>query len=144
MVKSNDAAVKFLMLDDDPEDAFLVKTALLRSAVPVSFHYFQTSAAFAQYLPKMVLEIDHDQLIVLLLDLNMPCKSGLEWLKELRSNERLDDLFIVVFSTSDMAEEKARSFALGANEHLGKPDSVTELASKLNALYHRCVKQRGL
>lgn len=80
---------------------------------------------------------------MLLLDLNMPVKTGLEWLSELRADSRFDPLIIIVLSTSDMKEEHVRSLSLGANAHIGKPDSVKELADKLVALYGRWIDNQG-
>ena len=142
MKNHNETLMRILMLDDDPEDAFLVRTAIKRSCLPLSFMYFQTSEAFSQYLHRTSLVSHENEVVVLLLDLNMPCKGGLEWLEELRSDSRYEGLIIVVFSTSNMAEERARSLSLGANDHLGKPDSVRELAHRLTDLYHRWIGHR--
>ncbi|RUM49331.1 MAG: hypothetical protein DSY86_09020 [Marinomonas sp.] len=141
MSNQSEASMRILMLDDDPEDAYLVKTAIKRIPLPLSFEYFQTSEAFSQYLQQAVLENVRGEVIVLLLDLNMPCKGGLDWLEELRSDSRYESLVIVVFSTSNMEEERARSLALGANDHLGKPDSVQELAHRLTDLYQHWIGQ---
>lgn len=140
-VKTNQPCL--LMLDDDPEDAFLVRTALRRLDVSWSFQHFQTSKAFSDYLEKEYPVQSQASPVMLLLDLNMPIKTGLEWLAELRGNKDFDELIIIVLSTSDAAEEQVRSLALGANAHVGKPDSVAELARKLMALYGRWIEDKG-
>lgn len=133
-------AVRLLMLDDDPEDAFLVKTALQKTHLEWIFDHFQTCKAFNEYLDKDYSVQIQESPMILLLDLNMPSKTGVEWLRELRADRRFDELVIIVFSTSDMCEEKTRTLALGANDHIGKPDSVLELARTLNKLYEQWIK----
>ena len=131
----NTTQPRLLMLDDDLEDAFLVQTALKRLNTRWSFQHFQTSQAFSDYLDKEYSVQVQESRLMLLLDLNMPVKTGLEWLSELRADSRFDPLIIIVLSTSYMKEEQERSLSLGANAHVGKPDSVKELAEKLMALY---------
>lgn len=143
MMEVSPKKARLLMFDDDPEDALLVRTALKRIDIPCLFQYFQTSKAFSDYLDNDYSAQAQASPILLLLDLNMAGKTGLEWLQELRLSKRFDDLIIIVFSTSDMAEERARSLALGANDHIGKPDSVKELADRLVALYRRWVDGNG-
>lgn len=142
-METNARQPRLLMLDDDREDAFLVQTALKRVDLNWSFQHFQTSQAFSEYLNKAYSEHVQESRLMLLLDLNMPVKTGLEWLSELRADSRFDPLIIIVLSTSDMKEEHVRSLSLGANAHIGKPDSVKELADKLVALYGRWIDNQG-
>ncbi|SBS35833.1 Response regulator rcp1 [Marinomonas aquimarina] len=143
MTEVNAVTAHLLMLDDDPEDAFLVQTALKRLDLDWSFQHFQTCQAFRDYLnTDYALQVQQSRLL-LLLDLNMPTKTGWEWLQELRADHRFDELVIIVLSTSDMAEEQARSLALGANAHIGKPDSVNDLARWLKSLYGRWIDKKG-
>lgn len=143
MMEAKPNKARLLMFDDDPEDALLVQTALKRIDICCAFQYFQTSAEFSDYLDKEYSQQAQESPIMLLLDLNMAAKTGLEWLQELRANKRFDDLIIIVFSTSDMVEERTRSLALGANAHIGKPDSVNELAHRLKGLYRRWIDRNA-
>lgn len=139
MSQINAKPVRIVMLDDDPEDALLVSTAIKRLEYDVPFQHIQTSQAFTSYLSEDYITQSLESVVILLLDLNMPCKTGLEWLKELRSEAQYKDLIIVVFSTSGMTEERVRSLSLGADEHLGKPDRVQDLTRKLDILCRRYV-----
>ncbi|MBM6550556.1 response regulator [Marinomonas ostreistagni] len=130
-----------LMLDDDQEDALLVSTALRRAQLPLSFTHIQTSEQFGAYLGQIEAWLAQRP-VALLLDLNMPGKSGLDWLARLRQQSELKCLRIIVFSTSCASEERLRTLALGADEHIGKPDSVAELVTVLSAVYERWISSK--
>ena len=55
---------------------------------------------------------------ILFLDLNMPPKNGLECLKEIRSNARLKDIFVAIYSTSDNEKDMEDTFNQGANIYI--------------------------
>lgn len=57
----------------------------------------------------------------LLLDLNLPRKSGLEVLADLRQRHSAGQLPVVMFSSSDALQDKERAAALGANDYRVKP-----------------------
>lgn len=126
-----------LMLDDDPEDALLVETAVKRTQLPLTFQSFQSGTEFLGCLHGLWDAGQDMANTMLLLDLNMPGKSGSDWLRELRAQRLFEQLVIVIFSTSDTDEERAKSLMLGADAHVGKPDSVNELTEQLRVLYQR-------
>jgi CheY-like chemotaxis protein len=68
---------------------------------------------------------------LLFLDLNMPRKNGLECLKEIRSNEKLKDISIAIFSTSANENDIEETFLHGANIYITKPNSYNLLKQVL-------------
>jgi len=58
-----------------------------------------------------------------LLDLNLPRKSGLEVLSDIHTSEALRNLSVVVFTSSSLAADRMKSLALGAQEYITKPSS---------------------
>ena len=66
------------------------------------------------------------------LDLNMPRKSGMECLKEIRSNSKLKDLSIAIYSTSALQSDIEETFVKGANIYIKKPNDFEELKSILD------------
>jgi CheY-like chemotaxis protein len=58
---------------------------------------------------------------LVLLDLNLPRKSGIEILTQVKSADNFKDIPIVVLTTSDRDEDVRRSYQLGANNYLTKP-----------------------
>lgn len=69
---------------------------------------------------------------ILFLDLNMPKKSGLECLKEIKSNIRFKDIAIAIYSTSASEEDIENTFVLGANIYIKKPSSFNILKKILS------------
>ena len=64
---------------------------------------------------------------ILFLDLNMPCKNGMECLQEIRSNKKLQKLMVAVFTTSSNQRYIDTAFEAGANLYIVKPGNFNEL-----------------
>ena len=80
---------------------------------------------------------------LVLLDLNMPRKSGLEALKEIKSDEKLRRLPVVILTTSKAEEDVIRSYDLGVNSFIVKPvtfDSLVELVRNLDKYWFQIVE----
>lgn len=69
---------------------------------------------------------------ILFLDLNMPMKSGLECLKEIKSNTRFKDIAIAIYSTSASEEDIEDTFVNGANVYIKKPNNFNILKKVLS------------
>ncbi|SEO70151.1 Response regulator receiver domain-containing protein [Flavobacterium sp. CF108] len=69
---------------------------------------------------------------VIFLDLNMPIMSGLEFLIEIKKQEAIKNIPIIIFSTSQFEEIKLKAKKYGANEYISKPDDFTELKKILS------------
>jgi len=67
----------------------------------------------------------------LFLDLNMPRKNGIECLKEIRGNDKLKDIFIAIYSTSDNEKDIEETFHNGANVYITKPSNFSALKNAL-------------
>lgn len=125
-----DAEAELLIADDDPDDRFLILRALhrcdagLRAAAVCDgielMAQLEARCAHAKALPKLVL-----------LDLNMPRMDGREVLRKLKSIPALQELRVVVLTTSVQIEERARVLALGAVDCLSKPEAFSRLVDLL-------------
>ncbi len=71
---------------------------------------------------------------LILLDLNMPKKDGREALKEIKSHADLQDIPIVVFTTSKAEEDIYRSYKLGVNSFITKPVTFESMIEVMQAL----------
>jgi len=72
--------------------------------------------------------------ILALLDLNMPKVNGLEVLRQIKSDERLRAVPVVMFSSSREESDVARSYRLGANAYVVKPVGYTEFERAVRAV----------
>jgi CheY-like chemotaxis protein len=69
---------------------------------------------------------------ILFLDLNMPKKSGMECLLEIKSNGRFKDIAIAIYSTSASEEDIENTFVNGANIYIKKPSDFNNLKNVLS------------
>jgi CheY-like chemotaxis protein len=69
-----------------------------------------------------------------LLDIKMPGIDGLEVLQWMRQNNSLDQIPVLMLTTSSYPEEVKRAYALGANAYLVKPMDLQEFANQVKAM----------
>jgi CheY-like chemotaxis protein len=82
-----------LMADDDKDHAMLFERVIRKEYPSIHVSYVQDGQQLTQFLHL-------NQVDLLFLDLNMPCKNGYECLQEIRKDPSLKDLPIVVYSSS--------------------------------------------
>jgi CheY-like chemotaxis protein len=68
---------------------------------------------------------------ILFLDLNMPLKSGMDCLKEIKRIDRLKDITIAIYSTSASSKDIEETFIKGANVYIKKPNDFSKLKKVL-------------
>jgi len=71
---------------------------------------------------------------ILFLDINMPCKDGLDCLKEIRANAANEKLPIIIYSSSVQPKHIDESYSLGASLYYKKPSSFQEFIKGLSSL----------
>lgn len=69
------------------------------------------------------------------LDLNMPVMNGKECLKEIRKQSHLNQVPVIIFTTSAAEKDKTETKTLGANDFITKPPLVSALAKKLSDIF---------
>ena len=68
------------------------------------------------------------------MDLNLPKQNGLSVLAAMRANPDLRSIPVVMFSTSQLSTDIARSYEFGANCYVSKPGSLTEFFSMMKSI----------
>ncbi|SHH65978.1 CheY chemotaxis protein or a CheY-like REC (receiver) domain [Flavobacterium defluvii] len=115
-----------LQIDDDIDDCEFFMEAL--QAVSTADYTAMQNPVEA--LNKLIhKEINPD---VIFLDLNMPIMSGFEFLIEIKKQEAIKNIPIIVFSTSQFEEIKLKARKYGANEYISKPSDFNELKKILS------------
>jgi CheY-like chemotaxis protein len=109
-----------LLVEDDPADAMLMRRALAQSRLSLNLTWVEDGEEALAYLRDPDRE-DAARPDLVLLDLNMPKKSGHVVLAEIREDPNLTDLPVVILTTSKADEDIARSYALHANAYIAKP-----------------------
>lgn len=116
-----------LLADDDESDRLLFTQALAELKINTIVNTVKNGIELMEWL-NMGNTLVPD---LLFLDLNMPRKNGLECLKEIKSNEKLKDISIAIYSTSDNAKDMDETFRNGANVYITKPSDFKLLKKVL-------------
>ena len=123
----NEATTQVLLADDDKDDRDDFIEAFNSLGMKVEVQAVKNGVELMEYLNKTFTKIPH----LVFLDLNMPKKSGLECLIEIRKIDRLKNLTIVMYSTSSSEKDMEDAFVNGANIYIKKPAHLTVLKKLL-------------
>ena len=118
------AAVRILVADDDEDDRMLIADAFEESMLNNPVDFVNDGEQLMQYLRKEGPYADSKDVPlpgIILLDLNMPKKDGRTALKEIREDEQLRKIPIVVLTTSKSEEDILKTYNLGVNSFITKP-----------------------
>lgn len=128
-----------LVVEDNPGDVYLLEQAFATAArAKLRLHIVHDGEDAMAFLRR---EGPHDHAPrpdVVLLDLNLPRKSGREVLVDIRSSPSLRKIPVVVMTGSDADEDVAEAYDLGANVYVTKPtspDNLTKLVTVLEDLW---------
>jgi CheY-like chemotaxis protein len=131
-----------LMVDDDPDDFFLVRHALGDKALgdkkdSINLRLLEDGEELLDYLlqrGRFVETAYAPQPCLILLDLNMPKMDGREALREMKADPSLRHIPVVVFTTSNDTDDIMSAYQLGASSFIVKPASYERLVAVLASL----------
>jgi chemotaxis family two-component system response regulator Rcp1 len=132
--------LRILLVEDNPADAQMLRTALGKTGMPVNITHVKDGVEALECLAQAENASQHD---VVLLDLNLPRLTGFEVLEQIRSSGDLKRLPVVVMSGSMNIEEIDRCYHAGANSYICKPihlDEILSTAAGFVAYWSNCVK----
>lgn len=120
--------IYIILADDDKDDRLFFTDAFSELKINTKVDTFNDGVELMNYLNK------EDALLpnVLFLDLNMPKKTGLECLNEIKANSKMSEISVVIYSTSASEEDIEKTFVLGANIYIKKPNSFKKLKQVLS------------
>ncbi len=120
-----------IIAEDDPDDRLLIKDAIKEASMqPIDVFFVQDGVEMLDYLYHRgkyteTGKAPHPELVML--DLNMPKKSGMEVLEEIKRDPALRIIPVVVLTTSHEPQQISRSYELGGNGFITKPESYHQL-----------------
>jgi len=120
---------KILLIDDDPDDHEIFLTALEMVSKSVAFIGLNSAHEALQKLMAKIINAD-----IIFLDLNMPLMNGQQFLKEIKKNEELKAIPVIVYSTSSHSTIVNQTKELGADSFITKPDKLDDLKNILQSL----------
>jgi len=118
------------LADDDADDCLLFEDALREVASDTTL----TTALDGMELMDILDERVPPPPDMIFLDLNMPRKNGFECLTEIRTDQKLKKIPVIIFSTSAQPEFIEKVYQSGANRYIRKPSSFEELRKAIKEM----------
>lgn len=119
----SDTIYNVILADDDEDDRMLFSEALEEISLKTKLSLFKHGQELLDYLFQPNLELPN----LIFLDINMPILNGIQCLTEIRSNPKLKDISIAMYSTSSSEKDIEESFNKGANIYINKPSCFNKL-----------------
>ncbi len=138
MNKFDGRSPTILMVDDDDDDFFFFAEGIRENRIDCDFRRVTDGRELMDYLLLKGRFTDPQEAprpLFVLLDLNMPHMSGHDALRRIKSIPELRPIPIIVYSSSRDKEDVTRSYALGANSHIGKPACWDDLVRIVRNLF---------
>lgn len=132
-------ALQLLLADDDEDDCLFFKEAL--EEIPVATHL--TTVHDGEQLMHWLTTNTGPLPDVLFLDLNMPRKGGYECLAEIKADQRLQQLPVIIFSTSFVKEVADRLYQKGAHSCMIKPANFLQLKQFIQQILSSLTPENG-
>ena len=135
--------IDVLLVEDDPGDALMTREAFEHHKIRNSLHVVADGVEALRFLRREEPYADAPRPGLILLDLNLPRKDGREVLAEVKADERLRTIPVVVLTTSEAEEDILRSYDLHANAYVTKPvdfDRFIEVIRQIDDFFVTVVK----
>ena len=126
--------LEVLMVEDDPADAELTQELLGETDLLVNFNIVNDGVKAVSYLRR---EGDYAKSTLpdlILLDLNLPRKDGREVLQEIKSDQSLKHIPVIILTTSDAEDDIVKSYKLGASAFITKPVGLKQYAKIVHSI----------
>lgn len=127
-----------LVADDDADDRELIKVAFEENEADAAIYFVENGEELVHYLHRQGKYKDEGIYpfpSLILLDLNMPKKDGREALREIKSDQQLKALPMVILTTSTAAKDIVHCYELGVNSYMIKPANFSDLVQFAAMLY---------
>jgi CheY-like chemotaxis protein len=135
--------ISVLLVDDDPGDVMLVREAFQDHKVGNMLSVVSDGVEALEYVRGQGSYAEAVRPDLILLDLNLPRKSGIEVLEEIKSDPALSTILVVVLTTSEAEEDIVRAYKLHANAYITKPvdfEQFTKIVHQIDDFFIGLVK----
>ena len=138
--------VNIVLADDDADDCFFFEKALKEIPIEINLSIVRDGDQLLSYLFENIEHLPD----VIFLDLSMPRKTGFECLQEIKENDKLKNIHVVMLSTSyprDMAYEQGMIKMLngiGAANFIRKPNDYTQIKDLIHNELKMVIEKRSL
>ncbi len=127
-----------MLVDDDEDDQMIFKSVISEINTEIDCECYDNAIHGIKKL-----QADNNQKPdCIFLDLNLPFMHGFEFLQIIKTSKDLNDIPVVIYSTSSRDSDKLKARELGAVNFLSKPTSYKELKDKLSNLLDTCLQMQ--
>ena len=129
--------MSILIADDDPDDRMMIQEAFTENRIANEISFVEDGEQLMAYLHRKgaFAELkDRPYPGIILLDLNMPKKDGLEALHELKADPELCRIPVIVLTTSQAEEDIVHTYGLGVSSFITKPVSYDGLVDAVRVI----------
>lgn len=134
MTRALDHFIKILLVEDNPGDIRLTQEVLREGKMQNHLSVVEDGAKALAFLRKQPPYTDTPQPDLILLDLNLPRKSGQEVLEEIKADEVLRRIPVVILTTSGAEEDVIRAYTLHANCYISKPIDLDQFIQVIKSI----------
>lgn len=135
--------IEILMVEDNPDDVDLTREALKDAKVCNQLHVAQDGVEAMAFLRREGKYTGAPRPDIILLDLNLPRKDGREVLAEVKSDENLKRIPVVILTTSQAEEDIMKAYNLHVNCYVTKPvdfDQFVKVVKSIKEFWFSVVK----
>lgn len=133
-IKKLGRPVEILLIEDNPGDVRLTKEALKENKINNKLHVVEDGEAAIAFLKRNGSYASALRPDLIILDLNLPIKDGREVLEEIKADNALKAIPVVVLTTSKDEEDVLKSYQLHANCYITKPIDLDQFSKVVRAV----------
>ncbi len=134
VTSGSDDLLHILLVEDSPTDVMMTREALDYYKVLNPLHVVDDGVEAMKYLRREGKYSAAPRPGLIILDLNLPRKSGREVLEDVKADPELMNIPVVVLTTSKSEEDVARSYGLHANCYITKPVDFTKFIDVVRSI----------
>lgn len=136
VTKSLPRHIEILLVEDSPADILLTREAFRQNKIVNTLHVVEDGIQAMDFLYKRGAYASAPRPDLILLDLNLPRKNGREVLAEIKADQDLRSIPVVVLTTSNADEDILRAYNLNANCYVVKPVGFDNFMKAMQSIRH--------
>jgi CheY-like chemotaxis protein len=143
MVREAGDRIDVLLIEDDPGDALMISESFEHAKADVKLHAVRNGEQAMQFLRQAGEFTQAPRPGLILLDLTLPDRRGLDLLAELKTDADLMTIPVIVLSSSRDEQDIHHSYVLHANAYISKPpdfDGYAEVIWQIDACFLSLIK----
>jgi CheY-like chemotaxis protein len=123
-----------LVVEDDDVDVRIIRECLLNLDLQIDTTVVSDGAQAMDFLMHRGSYGSAAKPDIVLLDINLPARSGIDIVREIRNQDELRTLPVIVLSSSDMPSDITKAYAAGCSAYVVKPGGLQEFEQAMNHL----------